>query len=399
MQSRIVLVSDEQDFFEYMIPKLNLRKFDEIFKYNFNDIVPCLHLLKDAVLLVNSENSEQKTLDLLNLVTTAPTIIFSYNENSDLKAKFYKYGAIAYITLMTPDNELQGILVPALNSASLLTKSNRYRELLVKNNLINRNNEVYLDYAVILDKELEIIKKNSEQAVFVAISPNEKSRFLLTANQIETIILKNIRKNDILMNYAINKYFLLLRDTDVSTAQKIWEKIRTTIPEKIYAGFVQILSKTREQIINEALNKLHEAINYNKDYVGEEKKYETGIENFKLYRKEFNKKMENVITPVFYHIKQKYDNKIFSTSLDVSNNDSESIFIIKNRYNSTNFKITTPGFAIINVDIVYYTNGEEVDSKRISFEPNEFEAGILEDLLEQCIAEYKEKIENDNNQY
>ena len=337
MQSRIVLVSDEQDFFEYMIPKLNLRKFDEIFKYNFNDIVPCLHLLKDAVLLVNSENSEQKTLDLLNLVTTAPTIIFSYNENSDLKAKFYKYGAIAYITLMTPDNELQGILVPALNSASLLTKSNRYRELLVKNNLINRNNEVYLDYAVILDKELEIIKKNSEQAVFVAISPNEKSRFLLTANQIETIILKNIRKNDILMNYAINKYFLLLRDTDVSTAQKIWEKIRTTIPEKIYAGFVQISSKTREQIINEALNKLHEAINYNKDYVGEEKKYETGIENFKLYRKEFNKKMENVITPVFYHIKQKYDNKIFSTSLDVSNNDSESIFIIKNRYNSTNF--------------------------------------------------------------
>ena len=36
MQSRIVLISDDVDFFEYISPKLNLRKSDELFKFGFD---------------------------------------------------------------------------------------------------------------------------------------------------------------------------------------------------------------------------------------------------------------------------------------------------------------------------------------------------------------------------
>ena len=38
MANRIVLVSDDSDFFEYMRPKLELRKSDELFTFSFDDI-------------------------------------------------------------------------------------------------------------------------------------------------------------------------------------------------------------------------------------------------------------------------------------------------------------------------------------------------------------------------
>ena len=48
------------------------------------------------------------------------------------------------------------------------------------------------------------------------------------------------------MNYAVNKYFLLLFDTDIDGAQRIWAKIQSQIPEKIYAGFTKTFSNNKE---------------------------------------------------------------------------------------------------------------------------------------------------------
>ena len=67
MQSRIVLISDDIDFFEYVYSKLNLRKSDELFKFSFDDIPNKIHLLSTSVLIINSENASQKTLELLKL--------------------------------------------------------------------------------------------------------------------------------------------------------------------------------------------------------------------------------------------------------------------------------------------------------------------------------------------
>ena len=57
-------------------------------------------------------------------------------------------------------------------------------------------------------------------------------------------------------------------------------------------------------------------------------------------------------------------------------------------------KITSPGFSKINIDIIYEANSVIIDSKRITLEPEEFEKGILEDLMEQFLQEYKKGQEN-----
>ena len=292
---------------------------------------------------------------------------------------------------MTSDEEIDVGLSSALNVSSLLIKNLRYREILEKSNCITPNNEVFLDYVNVLDRELDKINKTSTPSVLVAISPNEKTKFLIKPNQIETIILNNIRKNDILMNFAVNKYFLLLFDTDIDGAQKIWAKISSQIPEKIYAGFAKTFSKSRQQLINEALNKLHEAINYEK-FTESMISSENPTNNFKQFKNNYNKKIEQVITPTFYHIKQKYTDKLYGVIIEQEIGDGYGILRIKSRQIQSVLKITSAGFSKINIDITYLSGNENIDTKRIALEPDELEAGFLEDLLEQFILEFKKEI-------
>lgn len=395
MQNRIVLISDDSDFFEYVLPKLSLRKSDELYRFGFDSLPECLDLISTSLLIINSESSKEKTLEIIKLVNGAPCIVFSYNEDDDFKIKAYKAGMLNYFTLMTSDEEFTAKLVPALNTLAVLEKNSVYRNMLVKKNVITDNNEVFIDYSNVLDRELEKIEKKSANAVLMAISPNDKTKFLLKSNQIETAILTNIRKNDILMTYAPNKYFLLLYDINIDLAKKIWEKIRQSIPEKIYAGFAAAGLKSRQQLINEALNRLHEDMNRD-NYISSVVD-KNSAKNFKIFRQEFNKKLDKVMTPVFYQIQQKYNHRLFGMSLEQFIGDGNGVMTIKGKHASGSFKISTPGLSKINIDITYEPTPQSTktkfpQAKRINIEPDELEAGLLEDLLEQFIVEFKSEV-------
>lgn len=399
MASKIILISDDSNFFDYIKPKLELRKSDELFMYNFDSIPNIIHHIENSLLIVNSENAKEKTLDFLNLFNYTPIIVFSFNEDDIYRRKCYRAGAFNYLTLLTPDAEFRARIIPALSICTLLEKKNQFRNILVSNNIINPDNDVYIDYNQILDKELELINKDMKTAVFVAISPNEKSKFLIQAKIIEAVILNNIRHNDILINYAPNKYFLIMFDTNIQSAQMLWNKITTKLPEKLYAGFCMILNQKRQQLINEALNKLHLAINSDKDIQTSTSVnlYDnvSNYTNFKLYRKDFEKKVDKIVTPAFYQVQQKYLKEFKGIMLEQQFSNGTGNFTIKDKSQVCSFKITTPGFAKINIDITCQKDNNIIDTKRISLEPEELEGGLIEDLLEQFITEYKKGYKHD----
>ena len=49
--------------------------------------------------------------------------------------------------------------------------------------------------------------------------------------------------------------------------------------------------------------------------------------------------------------------------------------------------MSCPGYTKILVDISLKQDSKNVDTKRITFEPDELEAGMLNDLLEQFVSE------------
>ena len=99
-------------------------------------------------------------------------------------------------------------------------------------------------------------------------------------------------------------------DTNIKSVETLWEKISKISLKNIYAGFVNISNQKRQQLVNEALNKLHSAINNDKNIpLANTINSIESYTNFKLFRQEFSKKFEQIITPVFYQIQQKYSGK------------------------------------------------------------------------------------------
>lgn len=406
MANRIVLISDDSDFFDYMRSKLELRKSDELFMFSFDAVPEKIHLLYTAVLIVNSEGAKEKTLDLLSILKGTPIIVSAYNDDEVYRRKCYRAGMFDFITLLTSDADFRSRMIPALAYATLLNKNKQYRDILVDNDYISKDNEVFINYEYIIDKQLEDVYTGIRRAVFAAISPNDKSMRLLNKNIIEATILNNIRKNDILMNYASSKYFLIMYDTDIESAKKVWTKINSQLPEKIYAGFCSVSNQKRQQLINEVLNKLHAAINADRNVVGTNPNPLQGISfldesntpytNFKMFKQDFVRKIEQVINPVFYQAQQKYSLILPGVNFELGSGDGYGTFYIKGKHDSSCFRITCPGFSKVNIDITYQRNFENVDSKRITIEPEELEQGLLEDLLEQFILEYKRGCKDDS---
>ena len=210
MADKIVLISDDSDFFEYIKSKLELRKSDELFTFNFDSVPEKIHLLERAVLIVNSENAQEKTLDLLNIFRETPIIVSAYNDDDTFRRKCYRAGVFDFLPLLTPDSEFRARMIPALSFSGILSKKAQYREILVRNKIINEDNDVFVNYEEILDKELAKVNCGLKKAVFVAASLNEKAKVTISPVLVEATILECIRKNDILMNFAPNKYFILL---------------------------------------------------------------------------------------------------------------------------------------------------------------------------------------------
>ena len=392
MAGRIVLISDDTDFFDYLRQKLELRKFDELFMFPFDSVPEKLSFLETSVLIVDSENSQDKTLDLLRILRGTPVIVFAFNEDDVFRRKCYREGMFDYMSILTPDSEFRARMIPALTVSGILEKNKQYRQYLVQSNFITENNEVFLDYNYILDRELEEISAGKKNAVFAAIAPNDKTKFMLISGMIETAILDNIRKTDILMTYAPNKYFLLMFDTNIKSAESLWGKITARLPQKVYAGFVNVSNQKRQQLINEVLNKLHIAINNDKDIPNPNVGTIESYSNFKMFRQEFCKKFEQIVSPVFYQIQQKYSGKILGVILQQEVFEASGGFYINSKSSSGSFKITCPGCSKVNIDITYQKNSSNIDSKRITLEPEELESGVIEDLLEQFILEYKRGI-------
>ncbi|MCQ2738594.1 MAG: hypothetical protein MJ237_00035 [bacterium] len=397
MAKKIVLISDDSNFFDYMKTKPELRKSDELFCYSFDNIPKISSQIENAVLIVNSENANDKVFELLNLCSKSSVVIMSYNEDPSFTKKCYRAGAMDCISISLPDSEFRARLIPVLRYADILDKNSRYREMLVDKNILDKNNEVYFDYKNILDRELEKLSNTSQQAVFMAISPDEKSKFLINSKLIETIILDNMRRNDILMNYAPNKYFLLMFDIETTSAEKYWNKIEKKLPKDIYVGMIRVANHTRQKLINDALCNLHEAINNqtikdkNVKNINIKGMKPTECINFKLYRQEFEGKLDKIITPVFYQIQQKYS-KILSGTIEQIDGDGFKSFNFKFKNFNATFKISYPGFAKINIDVSMQYEPENIESKRITLNPEELEAGVLEDLMEQFMIEIKSKI-------
>ena len=193
----------------------------------------------------------------------------------------------------------------------------------------------------------------------------------------------------------------MLPGTNLKGAFCVWDKIKRMIGESysVNAGVSVIGDKPFEEIKNALLNALLESISTNRDLVivNEDDKDYSGDwldkvnstqKNFKLFKQAFNKKLDKVITPIFFQVQKLYEEKLFQTKIEQYSNSTLSSFVLKKENNKSELKITYPGFSKINIDMVHQ-GLDTPENKRISLDLTELDEARLTEILEEFIQEFK----------
>ena len=102
-------------------------------------------------------------------------------------------------------------------------------------------------------------------------------------------------------------------------------------------------------------------------------------EDFKFFRKVFNKKLEKVIEPVFYRLQKAHEDKEIEQYTG-----KESVFRLRNSM----IKIVYPGFGKVNIYTIY-EGLDSPENTEISLPLNELTTKGLTKIVEEFIKELK----------
>jgi len=409
-ESNIILISNDAKVEEVLKPKLVLLReidniqlsiYDEAIQ-NIKEALPEIVLLycdkeKDACLKLIREiktNNELKNISIL-------LIVKEYNQDFVLSA--YDENITDYFALDADDAEVLIRTIWGFKKNALVTTINKQHNLLEELNVINKKTGFYSsEYCEkVFEVEFKNLDKTKEEGILMLVSASEDSKTKLNPVILANAIKNSTRNSDIVVHAPSNRYYVLLPETSLKGAYRVWDKIKQTVGTEftVIAGLSSVEDKQFETLKGELLKALAEATATQKDLVvvnEEEKDFSSDWlgkmsatqKNFKLFKQAFNKKLDKVVTPVFFQMQKLYEEKLFETEIEQYSNSTLSAFILKNAANISELKITYPGFSKINVDVVHQ-GFDSPENRRINLDLTELDEAKLTQILEEFIQEFK----------
>jgi len=409
-ESNIILVTNDNNVTQILKPKLVLlREIDTILTTTYSDAVKALREnVPDTILLYCAEEQEEclnliKTLktDELTKNTTILLIVKDYDQDFMLSA--YDENITDYLTLKADDAEILMRTIWGLRKNTLVNTVRKQRNLLEQLNIINKETGFYSNNFCekVFENEFKILKDNDAEGILMIVSPSEEGKTKINPTLLADAIRNYTRNSDVIVHGPLNKFYILLPKTHLQGAFCVWDKIKKAAGDdnSIICGVTNVEDKTFAELKDDLLNALIEAESTKNDLVivdnSEENssgdwldKINSTQKNFKLFKQAFNKKLDKVITPVFFQIQKLYEEKLFKTQIEQSSNSTVSSFLLKKLGSESELKITYPGFSKINIDIIHQ-GLDSPENKRISLDLTELDETRLTKILEDFIQEFK----------
>ena len=408
-ESSIILVTNDVKVSEILKPKLVLlREIDNIATTKYSNAIANIKACYPDTILLHCEDEKQDCLNLIKAIrtdeaikdTTILLIINDYDREFVLSA--YDENISDYLLLNADDAEVLMRTIWCLKKNSLLKTAKKQYNLLEQLNVINQETGFYASKFCdkVFENELAIINQNNEEGMIIAVSPSDESKTTLDPLEFARAIKNSTRNSDVIVHGASNKFYILLPKTPLKGAFCVWDKIKHAVGEEytINAG-VSEFGKDFVELKKELLNALIEAESTQNDLIvvndDEEPsssdwldKMNSSQKNFKLFKQAFSKKLDKVISPVFFQVQKLYEEKLFKTKIEQYSNSTLSSFSLKKSNSESELKITYPGFSKINIDIIHQ-GLDSPENKRISLDLTELDESRLTKILEDFIQEFK----------
>lgn len=403
-KNSILLVSDDGEFATSLKSKLIfLRKDDTIVTSNFDEAEQNLELTLADIVLVHENNSKNATLELikkLRLNKNICIILISKEYDEELILTCYDAGIDDFIMSDAEAFELVIRVVNNIKHNSIKLKALRNSKILEQLHVIDELTGIYNYKHAQQVIENAIDNNLYKDGIFMVVSPSEDAKTNFSLEKMADAVSKSVRVDDIVTLGRGTRFYIFLPKTDVNGALVVFNKVKENYGENfgLCAGISEIVNKTFNDFEKDALQALSDALATNADYVLAETKEETLDEwledtesepqNYKIFRQIFNKKLEKVISPVFFRLQKTWEDKLFETELEQSTSDDMCVFHLKNKKQDSTLRIIYPGFAKIIVTI----NHDGLDSpenKEIQLPLTKITQKELVNIIEEFIKDFK----------
>lgn len=409
-ESNIILITNQESVTNILKTKLILlREIDNILTTPYSSAIQNIKkVIPDIVLIYCSENKEE-CLELIRTIKSDEEIknisilliVNDYEQDFILSA--YDENITDYTTLKADDAEILMRTIWCLKKNMLVTTITKQERLFEKLGVIDSATGFYSnEYSEkIFENEFVALKKLKSEGILMLVSASEESKTRLNPLELAKAINKSIRNSDVVVHGSANRFYILLSEIYMKGAFCVWEKIKQIIGNEytLKAGVSVVGDKSFQELKIELLNALIEAESTKQDLVivnQEEKpasddwldKINSTQKNFKLFKQAFTKKLDKVITPVFYQMQKLYEEKLFKTKIEQSSTSTLSTFILRKADNTSELKITYPGFSKINIDIIHQ-GLDSPENKRLSLDLADLDESKLTKILENFIQEFK----------
>ncbi len=381
MKAGVLIISNDKTVFDFIRPKLVLlRNNDLIYECSYSDADESIFKTNPQIVILHCGYDLHSFVELAKKIDL-PVIALFDDFDSDYLLTAYDCGVSDFFTKKSTSEEILARVMFMLK---------------------NRNNKEKLDICIDILKENDIMDSfgfysNPAKIYPYFLNRYENGTFILLSSglkDLKPVISGYLREPDIKACGYGNIYYIFMPYTDIDGAVAVFKKI-SAAESDLHAGICSHYgNKDFLQINNILENALNVAIGSDKEYIIIDdnltpsgnwiEKINTNKKNFKLFKQEFNKMLEQVLTPVFYQMQVKYEQKLYNTKIFHQITPEISVFKIMGEYFDSEFRLKSTGFSAVNIETIHNTT-----EKRMTIDINDLEAKTLEVLLEEFIAEHK----------
>ena len=397
----ILLISEDSLFAKGLSEKLIfLRSDDKVILSSYSSAQA--NLIFADVILVHENENFHKSINLIKELrknTNSEILFLANSKDPELILKAVDSGANDFILSEAEDYEFVIRIVNSIKYCSQNNLMRQYKKLFeqikVKDELTGLWNYSYSKQIIENVIDCGVLKTGT----FMVISPSKSDKIRFSAEKFANILKKSIRMLDIITLGKGLNFYIFMPDTDFNGAVSVLNKIKDSCRFSICAGISSISNKQFEDIENGALKALSEAMATDTDFVYADEEKEETLENwledsdkkgYKIFRQMFNKKLEKVITPVFYRLQKTYEAKLFATEIEQSVSDEKCVFSLKNKRGVSSLSIVYPGFSKIIITI-RHEGLDSPENKELQLQLSKITQRELIEIVEDFIKEFKSR--------
>ncbi len=406
----IVIVCDDIIVAKLLRVKLaSLREVDSVKISSFLDAVFEIESNTPEVVIVYGKSDDETIFASIKKMKTAaselnaPILVVTDELSEDFILSGFDAGADDFASLKTSDGEFMMRVILCMQKNTLLKEVETKNKLLAELDVIQNESGFYTkNYSKkVFENEIKNIQKYSQQAVLMIISADINCKVQLPPAVLGSIVKKCTRNIDIIGYCGDDKFYVLLNKTGATGAISVYQRMKEEIDGQysVSAGACEIDNLDFEEIEKNAFKSVQEAIELTGTIVVADTredsepinwldKESTAQKNFKFFKQAFLKKLENVITPTFYQVQKIWEERLFNTTIEQSSDDTQSLFILRHGEEKSMLKITYPGFAKINIDIIHEFEGA-FPKDRVSLDLTELTDTKLNEIILEFIKDYQ----------